>query len=228
MIKRITALGIVLSVFFNTSSAQETQPSVMEEISYVYMEKLVAVAKENYPRIKALNSKTEIAKASITNAKIGWLTPVSLSYVYSPTTTLNLSNPTFFNGYQLAFSFNLGAVLQTPVNIKLAKEELKITKHDYDEYMASLTTNVKTRYTSYLRALKALKLNSQASIDARDMFSLIKYKYERGEATLSDYVTASSIFQTSSQARIDSEISVLQAKFALEELLGIKLEEVPD
>lgn len=228
MIKRLAIFGILLFVFYKISNAQEHQSSIMEDISYVYMEKLVAVAKENYPRVKALKSRELAASSAVTGAKLSWFSPLSLSYVYSPTTTLNLTNPTFFSGYQVGLALNFGSILQTPVNIKRAKEELKITKYDSEEYLASLTATVKTRYVAYLQAQKTLKLNSQASLDARDMYTQTKLKYERGELTLSDFVSASSALTTNNQAKIDAEVAVLHARFALEELLGIKLEEVPN
>lgn len=228
MIKRLTILSILFFIFFKISSAQETQSSLMEEVSYVYMEKLVAVAKENYPKVKAVNGRIAVAETAVKGATLSWFNPLSLSYVYSPATTLNLSNPTFFNGYQIAFSLNLGGILQTPNNIKRAKVELDITKQEAEEYLASLTTAVKSRYLIYLQALRTLKLHARANLDARDVYTQTKLKYERGELTLLDYVSATTGLTTSSQAKIDSEVAVLQAKLALEELLGVKLEEVPN
>lgn len=229
MIRKFTISSIFICLFtIKISNAQETQPSLMEEISYVYMEKLVAVAKENYPRVKALNTRVTIAETSIKTAKLGWLSPLSLSYVYSPTTTLNLANPTFFSGYQIGFSLSLRSLLQTPVDVKRTKEELKIARYDVDEYLASLTTDVKTRYTTYILAVRALKNTSQAYLDARDLYTLTKYRYERGELAITDFIAISSAMNSSNQAKIDAEVGVLQAKFALEELLGIKLEEVPN
>ena len=51
MIKPLT-LSCILFLFLGLNTfAQETQVSLLEDISYVYIEKLIAVAKENYPRV---------------------------------------------------------------------------------------------------------------------------------------------------------------------------------
>lgn len=229
MIKRLIVSGIIFTIFtVKISKAQEPQVSVLEEVSYVYIEKLVAIAKDNYPRVKAHNSRLKMAEAAITAARLNWLSPLSLSYVYSPANTLNLSNPTFFSGYQIGFSMNLGGVLQTPGLVKRSKEELKIARLDFDEYLATLATQVKTRYFAYLQAVKVLKLVSQSTLDAQNSFTLMKYKFERGEVVFTDYNSAATSLTTSTQGRIAAEIDVLVAKTELEELLGIKLEEVPN
>ncbi|MBC8053219.1 MAG: TolC family protein [Sphingobacteriaceae bacterium] len=229
MIKNLALSGIIVFIFtIKISSAQNTQVSILEEVSYVYVEKLIAVAKENYPRIKTYASRIAISESKVSNAKLSWLSPLSLSYVYSPTTNLNLANPTFFSGYQIGFSFNLSAVLQTPATIKQSKEELKITRYDFEEYLASLTAEVKTRYFTYLQASKSLKLIYQSNQDSRDFFTSVKHKYENGEVTFENYNTAASSLATSNQGKITAEVTLLQAKVALEELLGIRLEEVPN
>ena len=81
MIKPLT-LSCILFLFLGINTfAQETQVSLLEDISYVYIEKLIAVAKENYPRVKTHDSRIAIADAAVTIAKLSWLSPLSISYV---------------------------------------------------------------------------------------------------------------------------------------------------
>lgn len=228
MIKRLTLLSSIVFILSFKSSAQESQPSMLDDISYVYIEKLIAVAKENYPRIKSLNSRITIAESAANSAKLGWFSPLSLSYVYSPSNTLNITNPTFFSGYQIGFSLNLSSLLQTPSTIKQAKEGVKISKNDMDEYLLTLSTEVKTRYFNYLLAIKALKISAQSNLDAQNSLTLMKYKYEKGEADFESYNNATTQYASSTKTKLDSEVALLVAKVSLEELLGIRLEEVPN
>lgn len=225
-LKQLTLLIAFTLISANASKAQQAQVSLIDDVSYVYVEKLIAVAKENYPRVKTINSRIAIADAALTNAKISWLSPLSLSYVYSPDLTLNLAQPTFFSGYQIGFQMNLGTILQTPGNVKRAKEERNIEILNRDEYYLTLITEVKTRYFSYLQALKNLKLLSQSILDAQSLLTMMKYRFEKGEVSFQDYNTASTAFVTSNAAKIESEANLLKAKASVEELLGIKLEEV--
>jgi outer membrane protein TolC len=225
---RLTFVSIVLSLTTFVSKAQEGQVSLMDDISYVYIEKLIAVAKENYPRVKALNSRIKISETSLTNAKLAWLSPFSLSYVYSPANTLNITNPTFFSGYQISFAINLSNILQNPSNIKRAKEERKLEYLSRDEYLLSLVTEVKTRYFTYLAAVKNLKLTNQSILDAQNLVTMLRYRYEKGEVTFTEYNAAVTAFASGNQSRVNAEVTLLSAKAALEELLGIRLEEVPN
>ncbi|HEY0056794.1 MAG TPA: TolC family protein [Pedobacter sp.] len=226
--KRSLILILFLLLLFNTTIAQTVSGSLIDDVSYEYVEKLIAVAKENYPRIKSHNSKIAMSKAAITDAKLSWFTPFGLSYVYSPATTINLENPTFFSGYQLGLSLNIGAVLKTPIAIKRAKEDLKVTKYDFDEYLLFLATDVKQRYFNYLLAVRALKLSTQSNLDAASLLSRIKYRYEKGEVAFEDYNNALTASINSSQTKLNAEGAFLVAKSSLEELLGVKLEQVPD
>ncbi|HEX8546731.1 MAG TPA: TolC family protein, partial [Cytophagaceae bacterium] len=171
--------GLIGAIFFiliaNISYSQEARGSLLDEYNYVFAEKLVAVAKENYPRIKNYQSRVRNTELKISNNKMGWLSPLSFSYVYSPTNTLSISNPTFFSGYQIGFSFNLVSLAQTPSNVKMAREENKIAKYDFDEYLLTLKTDVITRYVTYLRADKTVKLFTQSYQDAQNVLSRIKY-----------------------------------------------------
>lgn len=227
MIKKLFFFSSILLTFsINFSSAQETSSSLLDEISYVYIEKLIAVAKENYPRVKTLDSKINIAKSRISSAKLGWLSPLSVSYVYSPDNTLNITNPTFFSGYQIGFSLNLSQALQTPATIKQTKEELNVEILNRDEYILSLIREVKNRYFDYLTGVKNLKTQTQNLSDSENIFNLTKHKFEKGEANLQDYNNASTGLATSRQSKIEAEAFFLKAKIALEELIGIRLEEV--
>lgn len=198
----------------------------MTEVSYVYLEKLVATALENYPRTKNAVSRINIAESNVNKAKLNWLTPVSLSYVHSPENNLNVTNPTFFSGYQVGVFFNIGNILQTPSNIKIAKEELKIAKNEIAEYNVTLSTEVKRRYFSYLQAVKTVQITSKSALDAETNLVLMKYKFEKGELELNNYNNALDRAGSNNQAKVAAEANLLITKASLEELLGVKLEAI--
>lgn len=229
MVKKLTLISFIAFIIISSkANAQENQVTIFDDISYVFVEKLVAIAKENYPRVKVHNSHIKDRETALSQAKISWLSPLSLSYVYSPSTTLNLENPTFFSGYQIGFNLNLNSILQNPGNIKRAKEELKIVNLEKEEYLLELTTEVKTRYYTYIKSFKALKIITQSYVDAQNGHSMSKYKFEKGETSLGEYTDASSRYATLTQTKLEAEVNLLVAKASLEELLGVKLEAIPN
>jgi outer membrane protein TolC len=204
----------------------KAQESMMTDISYVFLEKLIATAKENYPRMNSFEGRIKVAKTTVGQEQLSWLDAFSFSYVYNPNNTLDLVNPSFFNGYQVAFNFNLSSILQKPGNVKQAKESVKLAQYDLDEYHLTLETEVKRRYFSYVQALANLRLQTKASSDALNISREIKTRYEKSETTFEQYTMSQMSYSGALQSKIAAESNFLIAKASLEELLTKKVEEV--
>jgi len=202
------------------------QESMMTDISYVFLEKLIATAKENYPRMNNFEGRIKIAQTTVGQEQLSWLDAFSFNYVYNPNNSLDRVNPTLFNGYQAAFNFNLSSILQKPGNVKQAKESVKLAQYDLDEYNLTLEAEVKRRYFSYVQALANLRLQTKASSDALNISREIKTKYEKSETTFELYTMSQMSYSGAVQSKITAESNFLIAKASLEELLTKKVEEV--
>jgi len=222
--KKLLALIILHTVTIVTTQAQE---SILPYSSTEYLNRLVAVAKKNYPEVVARGYQTAIAKNNITKTNVGWLDAFSVSYYYRPTQgAVDIVNPNIFNGYQLGFSLNLGSILQKPFVTKEAKIQYKIAVLEENQYGLTLTALVKTRYFAYLEQLGNLKLRTRAYTDAEALVKLLRNKFEKNEATFDDYQRALIQSTEQNQQIIHAESGVFSTKAALEELLGEKLENI--
>jgi len=212
------------------------QQSIFPDISPAYLDKLIATAKENYPAVKANQAKIEEAKANVSRATISYLDIFSVSYIYQPqgftgintngSTNSSSGNYGNFNGIQAGITFNLGTVFEKPAQVKAAKKELAIANDAQEEYLLTLISNVKKRYYTYVQNIANLKLLTQATNDAQEIFTSEKHRFERGEVTFEEYNRAQLSLTTSYQQKILAESTLLIAKADLEELLGEKLEDV--
>lgn len=198
----------------------------MTDISYVFLEKLIATAKENYPRMNSFEGRIKVAKTTVGQEQLSWLDAFSFNYFYNPNNTLDRVSPILFNGYQVAFNFNLGSILQKPGNVKQAKESVKLAQYDLDEYHLTLETEVKRRYFSYVQALANLRLLTKTSSDALNISREIKTRYEKSEATFEQYTMSQISYSGVLQSKIAAESNFLISKASLEELLTKKVEEV--
>lgn len=226
-IKKATFLLICSLIGGGISSALHAQESILPDFNYAYLEKLVAIAKQNYPRAKGFEHRIAIAKANVNAQRASWLDPFSFSYFgRSNDRSVNIIDPALLTGYQYGLSINPGSLLQKPFVIRQAKEQVKVAMVDQQEYALTLEAEVKTRYIAYLQAASDLKLQSRIAMDAESVFSSMRYKYEKGEITFFDYTTASQSRNTAVQAKIMAEGRILTTKISLEELLVMKLEEV--
>ncbi|GAB2684037.1 hypothetical protein GCM10027037_01380 [Mucilaginibacter koreensis] len=225
---------LLLSGFFisQTASAQITtaQTSIIPNISEEYIDRLVAVAQAYYPRVKANTARVNIARNNIGKAKISWFDSFTFSYLYQPsqTTVVNPQQPaySYFNGIQAGLFLNLGTILQKPYQIRQSKEELVVANRDRDEYLITLSTEVRTRYYTYIRLLVGLRNLTQAVIDASNSVQEIKNRYQKGEDTFDNYNRAQNTFATQLDLKYQGEANLLIAKAQLESLLGDKIENI--
>ncbi|MDP3468961.1 MAG: TolC family protein [Daejeonella sp.] len=199
---------------------------MMTDISYVFLEKLIATAKENYPRMNSFEGRIKVAKTTVGQEQLSWLDAFSFSYIYNPNNTLDIAVPRFFNGYQVAFNFNLSSILQKPGNVKQARESVKLAQHDLDEYHLTLETEVKRRYFTYVQALSNLRLQTKLSSDALNVSNDVKTKFEKSEITFEQYTLMQMSYSGALQSKIAAESNFLIAKASLEELLTKKIEEI--
>ncbi|OYY99988.1 MAG: hypothetical protein B7Y37_12095 [Sphingobacteriia bacterium 28-36-52] len=208
-------------------SVKETkaQESMIPELSYPFLEKLIYSAKQNYPLMAANLRKVNFANYNLKKAKLSWFDFFTLSAFYSPSTSVTLTNATL-TGVQIGLFINFSNIIQKPTLIKQSKEEVAIAQLTADQYAITLETDVKNRYFKYMQALSVLRVQNQNAIDIDALFKQIKFKYERGEETLENYTKLMIQNADQKQKIIDAESNVLIAKTTLEELVGKKLEEI--
>jgi outer membrane protein TolC len=224
-------LSLVLFSVFIPLGKLHAQPSLLNDVSYLYLNKLIATAKENYPRLKVYTSQIASAKSDLSGAKTSWLDPFSFQYVtrsndQANTTPVNITTADILTGYQFGFSINPGTLLSKPSQIRKAKENVKIAEFNQAEYNLTLETEVKRRYFLYLQYKNSLLPTTNAYLDAESNYKSIKNKYQRSEVTFEDYNAASIAYNQAVQTKIEVETNFLTAKADLEELTVKKIEEI--
>ena len=216
-------LSFLFVCIVNVSSAQQ---SMMANVNYEFLDKLIAAAKQNYPRMKKYDHKITQAKLGVSKAKLAWFDGLTFAYSYASTASSSVPGNTATAGYQPGFFFNVGNLLSKPATIKIAREELIISQADKDEYEMNLEALVKQRYFGYIEKLAILNLRTKSASEADNSQTQIKYKFENGIETFDNYSKVLVLYSVSSQNKIEAEGAVLVAKTALEEIIGTKLEDI--
>jgi len=232
MIKNQFKLLLVLMICaFSKPNSVLAQESILTEVSYLYMEKLVAAAKANYPRVNILSNQVNIAKSDLSGTKLSWFEPFSFQYVArsnqgTANTIVDVQTADLLTGYQFGISINPGSLLTKPSQIKKAKEQVKIAQFTENEYYLQLEAQVKTRYITLLQYQKSLAPVNDMLVSAQGNFESAKLKYQKAEITFADYNAASNALNDALQAKLQMEANYLNAKISLEELTVKKLEEI--
>lgn len=216
---------MVFLLFFAPTFKAAAQESMIPELSYPFLEKLIFTAKQNYPRVKTFDRRVTIAQYNLKKAKLSWFEFVTLSAFYSPSTSVTLTNASL-TGVQVGVFINIGSILQRPLAIQQSREELAISKLQVDEYLLTLEAEVKTRYFRYMQQLTLLKMHNQTVLDGESLMKQIRFKFEKGEETFENFNRAIVQYAEQKQRIIESEGTLLIAKTSLEELVGKKLEEI--
>ena len=223
---KLTLIYIFIITLLFTTRVHAQQTSFVSDINYPFLEKLIATAKKNYPEVKSRQSQVNAAKAVYNSAVFSWLDGLTASYIYSPQTSINISQPTIFKGYQISLSLNLGHLFSRPGVIRQTKEIYKAAEFQQAEYMLSLEAQVKRLYFSYLAAQAELRLRANAVIDAESAVKQLKYAFQKGETTFQIYNEQLTTLYSQNAFKVQAELSTFTAKTNLEELLGTKLEDV--
>lgn len=218
--KKIAILSFLLVALLGfESSAQET---IIGEVNYGVLQKYIQAAKEYFPRRKIFEAKVEGAKTAIPINAVSYLDIFNASYFYRPdkTEVINAVNPYSVNGFQFGVNINLGNFLQKPYLGKKARAEYKVAKLEAQEYDTSLAIEVKKRYYNYIQQISQLKINTQSVQDNKNVADNLKYKFEKGELSLDIYNQSRINLAAANTAKIQSEVNLLVAKDALEEIVG--------
>jgi outer membrane protein TolC len=220
---KTVCLSLFILTFTCNLYAQET---IFKDLSYPYLEKLIAAAKANYPQVKVLNEQINIARSTFHQSNFGWLDAFSASYIYSPQNSINLTTPTIFKGYQLVATVSLGSLFERPYTIHNAREAVKIAEDNKQQYYLTIEAQVKRFYFAYIEAQADLRNKVNAVQDATTAVNQIKHTFDRGETTFAIYSEALTNLYNQTSFRLQAELALFTAKTNLEEYLGARLESI--
>jgi len=224
--KKISALSFLIGVLFSMQAS--AQSSIMSDVNYPLLDKYIALAKQNYPRMKISESQMQSVKTSIAMSKISFLDLFTASYFYRPddNQALNVNNPYTVNGFQFGITFNLGTYLQKPYILKKARADYRVASYQYEDTQLTTVSETKRRYYAYLQSVSQLKIRTQTAQDNKNISETSRHKFERGELSLDLYNASRMLVSTASTDQIQAEVNYMNAKDALEEIIGKKLSEV--
>jgi outer membrane protein TolC len=218
---------IIILLALSGAFAASAQESIISDASPDYVEKLVVLARENYPKFKWTAAKTDIARINISKAKLSWFDFLQVSYGYTPGYTRTDNNVTpYYSPSQVGIFMNVGNLLQKPAAVRIARAEYTVAGLDKQVVDLNVETMVRQRYYTYLKHLGILKLRTGMQSDASDQLKGLKYKFERGQVTFETYNQAQLAYSSQVQEKITAESDMLISRSSVEELIGTKLENI--
>ncbi|GIV32791.1 MAG: hypothetical protein KatS3mg031_0326 [Chitinophagales bacterium] len=196
-----------------------------------YEERLVQLAWQNYPSSEIYTSRVRIAQKKIALERFSWTDDIKASFNFNQRNidqglrAVDTFGGNYYPWYNFGVGITIGSFVQTPIRTSIAKEELDIAVATLNQQKLSIRAEVLKRYKDYQLKLDLLKIRTQAVEDAYSTHLLITRDFEKGQAPLDEFIKSAAAYNAALEAKLIAEKNVQESKIALEEMIGIKLEE---
>lgn len=198
-------------------------------------EELVRLAWMNHPTNEMYRKQVDIAGKNVTLSKWSWLQNFRAIYNINDNTLSTNPNPTDPNTggrllayprYNIGLGISLGDILTTPINVNVAKDEVKIAEQELNAQKLKLRAEVLERYYHYQLASQLLQIRSEENEEVYANFVLVAEKFKTGESTLDEYNKIASHYNITRATLIQQEMQLKIERARLESYIGIKLDTI--
>ena len=229
MFRNLTFFFVFLSL---QASAQRTDFDLIvqpvDTKARDFSEYLVQLAWMNWPEGAIAQEEVKNAQSEEKNTRKEWMRDVQATFnlneanLRAPDTSSNV----FFPRYNFGLNLNLYNILSQKEKNRISKREILIAEHNVDRRKLEIRSETLSRYAKFRLAKDILKSRTLVEGDMNATYILVQQLYKNDEKTLEDYTTASAAFFAAQEARLQAETDVLITKFRVEEMIGLKWEQV--
>ena len=183
-----------------------------------------SVIRERRPELRLLQSAIDLSKQNTKLVRSLYLPHVLLTGGYS------VMNPNLFNGFQNKFSdlWNIGIAVHVPIwnwgegkyKVRAAKTATSIATLEFQDAQQKINLEIhqnRFRLKDAQKQLATAQKNMQA---AEENLRCANIGFKEGVMTVTDIMTAQTVWQTAKTAIVDAEIAVRLAQTGLQKALG--------
>jgi outer membrane protein TolC len=191
-------------------------------------EKLVQLAWKNHPTNEILRRDVAIAEYQVGRSAADWLNMIT---VQGNLNEFNIKEqnpnvPVFLPRYNFGLIVPLGIFVKNPNETKQNKQKLLIAHEEINAQKLEVRRVVLKAYNDYLLTEKVFKILSQQFSDTESNLKLIEQRFKRGETNFEVYTSSQAELNRASIAMLQADRDFKNAKLDLEQLIGVKLEDV--
>lgn len=193
-------------------------------------EKLVQLAWKNHPLNEVTRREVDVAGLEVKKTSGQWLDIFSVQgnlneFNINPSSDL-YGRSAFFPKYNFRAAISLGMLMSLPATQRQNKTRLQIAQANVNAKKLELRNVVMKAYNEFLTQERMFKIHSQLVLDNETSFRLVEQRFKNGEITFEEYANSSRVFSEMTLAQVESEKNYKNAKLDLEQLIGVRLEEV--
>jgi len=227
-IRKIIFGAIIYFTLINAAFSQDINFSKLlydDSSSMEIVNNLIEIAWENYPKNKVFQHLLNFAEEKKYQEAWSWLNTFNVTWQYNPMYEKPDEVFSVIPRFGLGLVVNVGHIFLTPSRVLQAKEEVKIAEANLHTQKNYIKAEVTRRYFNYIENLELLKVHSQSMEDSDLVMKLVKNRFKEGEVNIEDYTRALSLYNSSRENIAKTKGKVMNAKYSLEETLGVKLDQ---
>jgi outer membrane protein TolC len=195
-----------------------------------FAEKLVQIAWRNHPSNEVFRREVNVQGYEVKKSSVQWLDIIHVQgnlnqFVLNPESDI-YSRAAFFPKYNVHGDMSLAALFTIPYNTKQNKERVIIAQSQVNAQKLLVRNTVLKAYNEYLLREKIYKIQTQLALDNETSHKLVEQKFKSGEITFETYSMSLTTFSTTTLAQLESERDFKNSKLDLEQLIGMRLEDV--
>lgn len=227
----LAILPVVLFVHF--AQAQQTDYDAIippvDTKSRDIAEYMVQLAWLNNPESDIAKENVAIAKSEKSNARKEWMRDAQASFNLNESNlpgTTDASGNVFFPRYNMNLTLNLYNILSQKGKNQISEHRLDIANARLNKSKLEIRAEALRRWSNFRLAREIVKERTLVEQEANNTYVIVQQLYKSDEKTLEEYTTASTAYFQAREARIRAESDMELAKIALEEIIGLKWEQV--
>ncbi len=193
-----------------------------------FSEYLVQLAWLNSPESAIAQDEVKVAQDEAKNTRKEWMRDVQATFNLNEANLRGVDSlgNVFFPRYNFGVSVNLFNIVSQGNKNKISKREIKIAEHKVNQRKLAIRAETLSRYASFKLAREIVKTRTLMEQEVYTNFVLVQQLYKTDEKTFEEYIASSSAYYQAQEARMKAENDVLLAKYQIEEIIGLKWEQV--
>jgi outer membrane protein TolC len=198
-----------------------------------FAEKLVQIAWKNHPNNEIMRREVTVAEQGVKSSAAQWLDIFTVRGNLNEFTLNQTMNNDIYYGrstmyprYNFGATISLGQFISIPANTKISKERAKIAEANVNSQKLIVRNSVLKAYNEYVLREKIYKVQSQLLMDNETSHKLIEQRFKNGETNFETYSLSLNNFSNVTVGHLESERNYKNAKLDLEQLIGMRLEDV--
>jgi outer membrane protein TolC len=193
-------------------------------------EKLVQLAWKNHPTNEAIRRSVNVATVDVRQSTTAWLDIFSFAananeFTINPQADL-FGRSAYWPRYNVRAAVSLGQLFSIPYTTKRNKELLAIANSNVNTQKLTVRNSVLKAYNEYLLREKIFKVQTQLLLDNETSHKLIEQRFKNGEINFDTYSLSLNTYSTMTVGQLEAERNFKNAKLDLEQLIGMRLEDV--